>query len=166
MLVDVDGFRALTYSAKPSVRVYDIGTAQTISNTTPTVVTFDTEEYDRWGMHNTSSNSGRLTVVVPGIYLLEACTQYVANATGGRTGTINHFNSSDVRRARLAGADQAAHPTAVTTVGVVGYSLVAAVGDYFISETIQSSGGDLDLVPATADLQHRISFAAVWHSLG
>ena len=65
--MSVSEFQAATYSAKPSVRVSN-STALTLTTSVTLVLTFNTERYDRLGMHSTSSNTNRLTAAVPGIY--------------------------------------------------------------------------------------------------
>lgn len=164
--MNANDLQALTYIAKPSVRVYHSAT-QALSNSTATNVVFDTDVYDRWGMHNTSTNTNRLTVQVPGIYIISASLEFAVNATGQRAYSILQFNSSDVERTNLAGGSVDA-PAAVlgTRMATVTTSLVADVGDYFVLDAFQNSGGDLDITAATAALQLFCSFAATWHSRG
>ena len=159
-------FWAETYCGIPTVRVYNT-TTQTLTNAVASNVLFNTEEYDRWGMHDTASNTDRITVVVPGIYLVVATVQFTANATGVRTATIDHFNSAATRRARISAFDTpSAGAAAVTTLCPTGLSLVAAKGDFFRITAYQESLGNLDLTAGTSELQHRTSAAAVWQSRG
>lgn len=52
----------------------------TIANNSTTQLTFDSERWDTDGMHSTSTNTGRLTCVTSGLYLVFANVQWVASA--------------------------------------------------------------------------------------
>jgi hypothetical protein len=59
---------------------------QSISNTTRTIVTFDTESFDTDGFHSTSTNTGRMTIPAgkAGKYLVTSGTTFATNANGNR----------------------------------------------------------------------------------
>ena len=66
-----------------SVRVTKSG-AQTITNNTATVVTWDVETFDVDGMHDNVTNNSRFTAPVSGKYLVGASIVFTENSTAGR----------------------------------------------------------------------------------
>ena len=64
-------------------RVYNVS-AISIDHDTVTALTFDTERFDTDDIHSTSSNTGRLTCVTAGKYLITANLGFGSNATGRR----------------------------------------------------------------------------------
>lgn len=166
MSLNANKFQALTYDAKPSVRVYS-SNALTLTTSTLANLLFDTDVYDRWDMHNTSTNTDRLVVQVPGIYLVGFSIAFTINATGVRAVNLEQFDSGNSRRALLTSiSTDATAATISTRYSTSVYSLVADVGDYFVFDCFQNSGGDLDVIAATADNQFNQSAFAVWHSRG
>ncbi len=163
-LMSHDDYRALTYEAKPTLLVTQTA-AQTISNNSLTAITYNVDTYDRWGMHNTSSNTEKLTVVVPGIYLISAYLSWTTDVTGTRQLSIRHYNSSNSNRLTLAFISVGANPSAETgdketVLSVTALSLVAVSGDYFRINAYQTSGGDLDV------LANSCRASVVWQSRG
>lgn len=68
-LLDAGVRDCLTYllSNYPRVHAWN-STNLSFSDTVTTVVTFNSEQYDTDGMHNTSSNTSRITAVTAGLY--------------------------------------------------------------------------------------------------
>ena len=146
---------------EPAVKVWN-SSAQTTSNGVGFPVLFDTEVFDRWGMHSTVSNTERLTIVVPGIYYVYASIQFTSNGTGRRLINMQHLNSSDVIRTTFSSFNIDAASTTVTQINAPGISLSADIDDYFRVTVLQSSGGDLDLVAATETVQTKQTLSAMW----
>ena len=166
MSLNANDFQAVTYHAAPSMRAYN-STALTLTTSTLTNVVLNTIVYDRWNMVDTSTASEKHTVRVPGIYLVGFSISFDINSTGVRAVNIKHFNSSDALRAILASiSTDATAATISTRYSTTAASLVAEVGDYFVIEAFQNSGGDLDIIAATATNQFNQSAFATWHSRG
>lgn len=133
-------------------RVYRQTTNQTISNNTRTILLFNTEEFDTDTIHDTGSNTGRLTAKLAGKYLATCSVRWAANATGDRIVSIkkngttliseNCNDSVDANNVLLSGS-----PVIVSM----------AVNDYIEVEVYQDSGGDLDVV-----LDERTQFAMAY----
>lgn len=68
---------------KDRVGVYD-SADQSISNATYELMTWDSEDYDNNGMHNNSSNTGRLTCQSDGLYLVEFKINFATDTNGNR----------------------------------------------------------------------------------
>lgn len=143
---------------KPHCRVRNTANISHTSSGSYQALTFNSERVDVGSMHDTSSNTGRITIPSGGggLYLIGGCIEFAANATGLRGAQIR-LNGSTViviQEAPSIGAGSA-HPIAVTTA----YQLAA--GDYLELMGKQSSGGNLNML-ATAN--YSPEFWAVWQS--
>lgn len=137
---------------RPSCRVYN-NAAISINNTTLTALTFNSERYDDPinAMHSVSSNTGRITVVVPGVYTIGASIAWDSNATGDRLIGIQ-LNGSTI-------LDQRRQATTTTSEQGVNtqYRLVAT--DFLEVVVRQSSGGALNV---SASANYSPEFYATW----
>lgn len=128
-----------------SVAVYHSAT-QTISDTTNTALAFDSERWDDAGYHSTVTNNSRLTiptgyggVIFRGTFNV----RYAANSTGVRDAAIRLNGSTFIAYNRMPAA---ASPS--TTVVSCPFEYVLNDGDYIEAICQQTSGGNLDVVPA------------------
>jgi hypothetical protein len=62
-------------------QVYQTGGTFPIPDSAVTIITFDTDEYDPDDLHSTVANTDRITVLVPGVYVLSA-NGYFDDAAG------------------------------------------------------------------------------------
>lgn len=159
-LRDLNEFQAETAIAMPSVRVYNSG-AITATTSVSKTLTFDSERYDRWSMHDTSSNSERLVCPTRGIYLVKLTVQFAANATGTRIAQIFANNGG----AATSIARQTIIPgSAASAVGMcVSADWLMDKGDWFEARVFQTSGGDLDIEAAG---NYTPEFMCAFHSRG
>jgi hypothetical protein len=114
--------------------------AQSISTSTRTIVTFDTESFDTDGFHSTSTNTGRMTVPAgkAGKYLATAGITFATNATGNRELYLfknGNFYSSVFQPGTSAGS----------TSVPISDTLDLAVGDYVEVRVEQDSGSTVDV---------------------
>jgi len=128
---------ATNFAAVPQVRVTN-SAVQSIPNATATALTFDTESHDSGtassNMHDTGSNTSRLTCRVAGLYLVAANASFPF-------GIANEYLSI-----RLNGTTTLATLGIVgDTAGVNGMSVITtyrlAVSDYVEAMIYQDSGG-------------------------
>lgn len=116
------------------------GTAQTINNTTTTIINFSEELLDTDGFHSTTTNTGRITIPAgkAGKYLVYGRVSYLDNATGIRAARLfkNEDNLADLFSAN------AGTPYGGTVEATAIASL--AEGDYVTVRAFQSSGGSLN----------------------
>lgn len=70
------GATAPEWFTPPSVRAYEATSGQTIATGTETAITFNTDRYDTSAMHDTSSNTSRLTAPIAGVYAISACIAF------------------------------------------------------------------------------------------
>ena len=128
------------------VRCKKSATAQTISNSTSTIVTWtDTDVFDTDSFHDTSTNPGRLTVPSgkDGYYKIYWNVQWAApNATGRRSVQLykNGLTNSDLICACEITPNATSYPS--HNASVTQY-LVA--GDYVQLGAYQESGGNLNI---------------------
>jgi len=122
----------------PAARVYNSG-ALTISHNTNTALTFDSERFDTDTIHNTGSNTGRLTATTAGKYLITALVRWAANATGRRSVTIREGGDTSIGVVQ----QDAAAGGGVTTVQEVSCLYDLAANEYVEVVVNQNSGGDL-----------------------
>jgi hypothetical protein len=124
----------------PQARVYNDANIS-IANTTVTALTFNTQRWNEGSLHSTSTNSGRLTARVAGLYLIGGSVQYAANATGVRFTAIrlngSTYITDDIRASAGAG-----DPTDASVC--TAYQM--DVDDYVELTTYQASGGALNVV--------------------
>lgn len=130
---------AFEWYTRPMVRVRR-STNQSIANNTLVAVTFDTESYDTDGMHSTSVNTNRLTIVTPGKYATKAKAVYEASVSGVVAAFLRVNGTITIdfdQRPPAAGV--------VTSVSASGEYAFAA-GDYIEFIAYQTSGGALNLL--------------------
>ena len=114
---------------------------QTISNSTNTALTFDTESFDTDSFHSTATNTSRITIPSGknGKYLFIGATSWdAANATGRRALEIYKNGAS------IQGSRQEITPTSTAFPGFcLSVILDAVATDYFEVFVVQTSGGNL-----------------------
>lgn len=116
-----------------------------IPNATVTVLTFNSERFDNDNIHDTSTNTSRLTCQTPGIYLITACVRFAANATGQRQAYIR-LNGSTIIAICTTNNTGASIATDIALATI--YSLSAT--NYVELCVYQNSGAALNVVYASA----------------
>jgi hypothetical protein len=125
-------------NAPPSARVYN-DAAISINNDTITALTFNSERWDTDTIHNTSTNTNRLTCQTAGLYLIHGHVRFASNNTGYRIAGIRLNGSTQIANQKT-GATQGT--TTVLSVSTV-YLLTAS--DYVELVAYQDSGGALNV---------------------
>jgi hypothetical protein len=112
---------------------------QSIASATPTVATFDSENFDTDGYHSTSTNTGRITIPtgLGGKYLVIINMRWAANATGVRIAYLRKNGSSvgDFIVNQGNAQDSAWSRSAILNL---------TAGDYIYFDAYQESGGSLN----------------------
>lgn len=135
---------------KPAVSVYH-NASQAITNNTETALLFNTEQYDTVGgasstMHDTATNTSRLTCRHAGKYHVSAFLQFPANGTGHRQlfFRVNATAGQYLGFVRIvANASVAGNLHSNVTIDL-------AVNDYVEAFVLQDSGGSLSVLAGTA----------------
>lgn len=128
----------------PSCLVTTSG-AETITTSTQTRPDFDTEDHDNAGMHDTVTNSDRITVPSSGVYHFGGSLVWEPNATGTRWAMLS-VNSTATFAAY--GAVLSLGAVLVTPVHVAHHQELSG-GDIVRLTAWQDSGGDLDIQKST-----------------
>jgi hypothetical protein len=142
---EATGLKWATVSSAPSFvgcGVTNSG-AQSISNNTDTVMTFNTEDFDTNGFHSTSSNTDRMTIPAgyAGYYRVSFESYWDDNATGYRDISLNK-NGTLVRAYRTNVSGR--------VISIHHHVLNLAVNDYLTFSVLQNSGGSLNIVNGTS----------------
>ena len=120
-------------------------TAQNANNSTWTAITFDSENFDVGGYHDTSTNNTRITIPTGkgGYYSLSGSLCWAGNTTGPRAAGIYKNGSLD----KVLGQ----HPSTVANdvYTEFNYIMSLSAGDYVEMYGIQVSGGTLGMQGAT-----------------
>lgn len=126
----------------PRARVYH-NAAQSITNNAVTALAFNSERFDNDGIHDTTTNTGRLTCKTAGVYAIGGHVNWANNATGLRLISIR-LNGTTLLATQGANA--------VTTGNSQDQSVVTlgslALNDYMELMVYQSSGGALNVQAA------------------
>lgn len=117
---------------------------QSIPNTTATVITFATEDYDTDGMHDTSLNTSRITINTAGVYIVEGFILSAASS-GSVYGYIYKNGAALPSNTGIKGLVRDSATAAIDQVTV---PLSLAVGDYVELAFYHASGSAINV---TAD---------------
>jgi len=138
-------------AADHSARVFNDAN-QSLADGTGTTLTFNQERYDTDAMHDTTSNTSRITITSgagAGKYLIGGCFEFAANATGIRLVLINLNGTTTIANITQNAASSFGTVICLTTA----YSF--SVDDYVELQVFQNSGGNLDV---TASPNHSPEF--------
>lgn len=127
-------------SLSQGVRVFN-SAALTIGTGAWTTLTFNSESYDAFGMHSTSSNTGRLTAQRAGVYGIFGSLQFSPSAGGTIRGLRFLVNGSVSVIMDLRSPNGA---TTTVNFGISAFYPLAA-GDYVEMQVYQDSGGNLNV---------------------
>ena len=128
----------------PCARVYH-NVNQSIPNTTPTFLAFNSENFDNDDIHDNVTNNERLTCKTAGKYLVVGQVQWDTIA-GGRRQIGILLNGTEIAFAESGSVPDAGHKPSQ----IVATICDLAVGDYVRLRVYQSSGDALDVVYASS----------------
>jgi hypothetical protein len=136
---------AATTPTAAAVQVNKSGN-QSLSNSTVTIATFDTETVDTNGFHSTVTNTDRLTVPTgyAGKYLVVATANFAGNGTGIRQ-LLLYKNTTQIAENVISTNSFSGSTNANAQIIVD-----LAVGDYMSMSVWQNSGGALNLQGSAA----------------
>ena len=131
-------------SAFHGASVYNTA-VQSVSNSTFTHITFDSEYYDTDGFHSTSSNTARFTIPANfgGYYRLTAKLFFATNGTGSRLGIFYKNGTTAGDQIKGSYLEQGAYANANNMLHWTWVGELAA-GDFVTAAIWQDSGGSLN----------------------
>jgi len=128
--------------SQPGARVYRT-TNQTIPNVTSTAILFDAERFDTENIHDTATNTDRLTCRTPGKYLIIGQVEWAVVTAGERLVWIESNGSVAQGRVRALAGGNTTQPTQIAST-----ILDLQVGDYVRLLVYQDSGAGLNVTAA------------------
>lgn len=111
-----------------------------IGTSSETALALDSEAFDTDAIHDTSTNTSRLTCKTAGVYIIGGNVEFAANGNGTRTARIRLNGTTFIGSQKTLSPTLSPAMVSVVTI----YSL--SVGDYVELTAIQSSGGNLDVL--------------------
>lgn len=131
---------------RPHCRVRNSANISHTSTGNYQALTFDSERVDVGAMHDTVSNTGRITVPSggDGFYAIGGQIEFASNATGRRGIQIRLNGTTVIAREESANLGANDHTCTIATV----YQLAA--GDYVELMGLQASGGNLNMLASSA----------------
>ena len=121
-----------------------------IPNATSTALTFDTERYDIGAMHSTASNTSRLTITTPGVYLVTGRCCFAANATGNLRQIMIDLVGAET--GRIASHSVPPIPGGLANTYMTIATLYKFSANDYVELTVhQDSGGNLNVLSGAND---------------
>jgi hypothetical protein len=124
------------------------GASQAVPHATYSAISFDNEEYDTDGMHDTVTNNSRITIKTPGLYDIKATVLWQANTVGTRFLYLRKNGSGNSITGAIALASSPTSP-AYETAQQISATLLLAAGDYLEVVGYQESGGPLNVIASS-----------------
>lgn len=154
MMVSENGGEYAPLVSDISCKIYNSADLTHTNNGNVQALTFDSESFDEYGMHDPSTNPSRITIPVGygGRWMFDFTTQFAASATGQRVLSLALNGSilthpGDDRRPGLSNV--------YSQSGRMSALLDVVAGDYVEAMAFQDSGGDL-LLRANAAFAYRL----------
>ena len=154
-VLKVDAGKDVAYLRGIGARVYNDANISINANTT-TALTFNQERFDTDTIHDTGSNTNRLTATTAGVYSIWGQANWAAHATGYR-GVQLTLNGTTAIADTLINASAVPNNTPHQFVSTI-YELSAT--DYIELDVYQNSGGALN-VTANANFSPEFSMVKV-----
>lgn len=145
----------------PACRVWN-NAAISVANSTWVALTFNSERWDTNTMHDTVTNTGRITIVTAGLYILTGHAEFAANATGMRGLQLLRNTDAD----GIAQIYYQAAPVSTGTAVSLSTVWKFVAGDYVQLRAFQNSGGALNVNTNPANTFFTPEFSATWIGLG
>ena len=137
----VNGIAAPEVIRGDYARVYNSGNLL-IGNAAWTALTFDSERWDSRGLHSVVANTGRFTILVPGLYSIGGSALFATDGTGVRAGAIR-LNGAAGTYITRSGAFDVGGVAGGSVNPSTQYRLSAT--DYVEFMVYQNSGGNLNV---------------------
>lgn len=139
----------------PACRVYNSGNIS-ISSGTPTALTFDTERFDTDAIHDTGSNTSRLTAKTAGVYIIAGSIEFASAPNSAGYVAIKHSPSGN-----LIAYQSIPNNANARAVAACIYKL--AVNDYVELVVNQNTGGPININAVAA---YSPEFEMAWTGAG
>jgi hypothetical protein len=135
-------------------------TTQSLTDSTETILNFNSEDFDVGGVHDTATNNSRMTVPAnnTGIYLAIGSAGFAPNATGFRYVVLLKNGTT-----KVAMTTTPSNTAGSGSIMQVSACLSLAAADYIEVIAFQSSGGPLNAGHITArEQQNSLQLLRLW----
>jgi hypothetical protein len=142
------------FATLPGAKVYN-SAVTALPNGVETTLTFDTDRWDNFNVHDTGANTERLVAPITGLYIITiSITSNVSPTSGVLRAAIYKGGTTN----RLAAA--AMSPNAVTHTLTTFARLVA--GEYVLARVLNTTGGAVNVSAGTAAAEDLNDFGILW----
>lgn len=145
--VQANWTNGLTFALNPPIASLYQSVSQSFTNNTAVSVTFDSEYYDTYSGHSTTSNTSRYTSQAPGYYSLVGSASIATNTTGFRQ--LAWYVNGAIAGSKVQVAPSPSFETVIQVTSEVYLNL----GDYAELRVWQNSGSALASQVADASVQ-------------
>ena len=139
---------ALDARRKVGCLVTEAGGPHTVANGTWTDITFDTDEFDHGGCHDTGSNTQRITIPSGegGVWIFGGSLAWAADAGAAGVRQIRLYKNGSTNLINTQTVDNPG--TGIIRHHIGSPPFVLAAGDYMTLQGYQTTSGNLDTVEA------------------
>lgn len=142
------------FATLPATKVYK-STVTTLLNGSETTLTFDSEHFDNANIHDTSTNTDRLTVPENGLYMITASIETNATPLTGVLRVAFYRNGTTDVLARSSMSPNAVSHTLSTFTRLV-------TGDYVIARVLNTTGASVNVLAGVAASEALNDFGMIW----
>lgn len=142
------------FATLPAAKAYK-STVTTLLNGSETTLTFDSEHFDNANLHDTSSNTDRLTAPENGLYTITASIETNATPLTGVLRIAFYRNGTTDVLARSSMSPNAVSHTLSTFTRLV-------AGDYVIARVLNTTGASVNVLAGAAVSEALNDFGMVW----
>ncbi len=142
------------FATLPAAKAYK-STVTTLTNGTETTLIFDAEHFDNANLHDTSSNTDRLTASVNGLYLLTASIETNATPLTGVLRVAFYRNGTTDVLARSSMSPNAVSHTLSSFTRLV-------ANDYVICRVLNTTGASVNIIAGTVASEALNDFGMIW----
>lgn len=145
----------------PACRLFHSVTQSHATSGSWQAVAFNSENFDPTGMHDTVTNNSRITITVPGLYLVQGSIEMAGATSALVIGFRVNGTGSNVPTHSIQG-----HVDGAAQALYAGYGdlIKVVANDWIELVALQTSGGALNIVASVAE--GRPNFSAVWVGRG
>lgn len=142
------------FATLPAAKVYNSAVTACL-NGSETTLLFDSERFDNSNIHDTGANTDRLTVPVPGLYMITASIESSVVPTTGlirlgvyKNGIVNGLANSSM-------SPNAVRHTVSTFTRL-------AQGDYVVARVLNTTGATINIIIGSPVAENLNDFGMVW----
>lgn len=142
------------FATLPAAKVYR-GSVTSLSNGVETSLVFDSEHFDNSNLHDTGSNTDRLTSPTTGLYMITASIETNASPLTGVLRLAFYKNGTTDSLGRSSMSPNAVSHTLTTFARL-------AASDYVICRVLNTTGSSVNVIAGTSASEALNDFGMLW----